>query len=639
MRRSHFRPRSCAVALGAFLCSYLFATEPRPLDVAALEGVHPRLFVRAEDFAHMRDREWDALGQRYRDVLAQTAEAMLEAPPVSRELTGYRMLRESRKALKRITTWALLYRMEGDARYRDRAIVELEHAVAFSDWNPRHFLDVGEMALAVSIGTDWLWDELTPEQRERFLRALREKAIEPSLDESDPLNWWLYYYNNWNPVCHTGLTAAALLLVEDAPALAEQVIRRAMRASDAALESYQPVGAYPEGAAYWDYGTDFSALFFDLIARAFGSPLGLDEDPAFRSSATYRALVVTPTGRFYNYADGYATDNFAFATAWFASRYNDGAALYEMRRGLRSYLDNSKWDPASADHRMLPFLALWYPESGTTEAATAAELPQLWLGSGPNPVAFVREGSGDRNHFFLGFKGNDGSVSHAHLDAGSFILEDEGVRWAIDLDAQNYHSLEQIGLWIWDRRQHSDRWRVFRLGPYSHNLLLIDQRLPDATVKAEITSLTRRGHQIEGVVDLTPVYADQVATYERTFRVHDFQVLEILDVVRGARERTERQGRGPANLRWRMLTRAEVSIEGHEATLREDGKTLKLVVTAPTEGILRAAPLDPPPHFWDEPNPGVTAIDFWCWADDDGDQDLRVLMSTDPAALEAQRAP
>ena len=603
------------------------------LDLASLEGQHPRILVQAGDFETIRHREWDPLGERYWSFIQSSGAAMLKEEPVRRELTGYRLLQQSRRALKRILTWSLLYRVEGDPAYRDRAIVEMESIAAFSDWNPRHYLDVGEMALALAIGTDWLWEDLSPGQRDRFLEALETKGILPSLDEEHPHNWWIYYYNNWNPVCHSGIVAAAIMIAERNPALAEQVIQRAIRAFPETLTSYQPDGAYPEGPVYWDYGTLFSGIVLNLLETAFGTMFGLDEDPAFRASATFRALAVAPSGKFYNYADCYETDRFSIVTAWFARKFGNTAALLEMRRGLTSMLDRDEWDSEDGNGRLLPMLALWYPDGPESDAA--ADLPAAWLGRGPNPVAFVRENWDDPNAFFLGFKGNDCSVSHAHMDGGSFVLEDEGVRWAIDLGAQEYNSLESKGLGLWDRRQHADRWRVFRIGPDSHNILLIDERPRNADTKGDIVHFQEDGGTIHGIVDLTPLVPGQAESYQRHFVVRDFKVLEIIDEVKGTRHHTGRQGTASSSLRWRMLTRAAVSVDGDRATLRQDGKTMHLRVMEPSDFTLRAAPVDPPPRYYDEPNPGITAIDLWTHADiSTGDQTIRILMSTDKEALE-----
>lgn len=611
---------------------------PAP-DLTNLTNTHPRLLVPESRFVELRDRQWDPAGRQFWEFFEESGQRMLDLPPVQRELTGKRLLSESRKALKRIVTWALLYRTNGDPVFRDRAIREIEAAIAFSDWNPSHFLDVGEMALAVAIGADWLWEDLDEDLRKRVLGALKGKAILPSLDEEHPDNWWIYYDNNWNPVCHAGLVASALMLAESEPDLARRVITRAIKALPASLKAYEPSGTYPEGPIYWDYGTSFTAILIDLLDNAFGTAFGLDESPAFIASGTFRAATVSPTGRFYNYADCGRNAGLSEACAWFASRYGDAAARYELNRGLEVFLEKGDWSPESRSGRMLPFLALWYPGKISEAEGDSPQLPEYWLGRGPNPIALVRENWGDPDGFFLGFKGNDGSVSHAHLDAGSFVFEDEGVRWAIDLGAQNYNSIEQYGLGMWDRRQDSDRWRIFRVGPFSHNILLIDQQPQDATVKADIRSLKTNNGHVHGIVDLTPVHAAQAEAVERHFHVYDHNAVRIIDKVRGARQRTERQGRSTATLRWRMLTRAVVKIDDNRALLEQDGKTLHLVVETPGQINLRAAPVDPPPYFWDAPNPGVTAIDVWTKADFDGNQTISVFMSTDAEVVAAQTRP
>ncbi|MEX0326175.1 MAG: heparinase II/III family protein [Puniceicoccaceae bacterium] len=603
------------------------------LDFSVIEGNHPRILVEEDDFEKIRNRQWDPLGQRYWEFIQFSGTAMLKEEPVKRELTGHRMLQQSRRALKHILTWTLLYRVEGNPKFRDRAIAEMESIAAFTDWNPRHYLDVGEMALALAIGTDWLWEELTEEQKDRYLDALETKGILPSLDEDHIYNWWIYYYNNWNPVCHSGIIAAALMISERNPELAEKVIHRAIRAFPETLTSYQPDGAYPEGPVYWDYGTLFSGIVLNLLDTAFGTKFGLDEDPAFRASATFRALAVTPTGKFYNYADCHETDRFAIVTAWFAREYGNAAAYWEMRRGLSSLLDRNEWTAEDSKGRLLPILALWYPSEMSMDSE--ADLPTTWLGRGPNPVALVRENWEDPNAFFLGFKGNDCSVSHAHMDGGSFILEDEGIRWAIDLGSQGYNSLEKTGLGLWDRRQHSDRWRVFRLGPDSHNILLIDERPRNADTKGDIVHFEDTGDSIHGIVDLTPLIPGQAKSYHRHFMVHDFKVLEIVDEVVETRHHTGRQGTASSSLRWRMATRAAVTIDGDSAILEQDGKTLYLKVVAPENFTLRSTPIDAPRRWWDEPNPGVSAIDLWTHTEHlTGNQTIRILMSTDAAALE-----
>lgn len=88
----------------------------------------------------------------------------------------------------------------------------------FKDWNPSHFLDTGEMAMAVAIGYDWLFDELSGQEKQILRKALVEKAITPSFNPS--YNWFLNSSINWNQVCNAGLLYAALAIYEDETELA-----------------------------------------------------------------------------------------------------------------------------------------------------------------------------------------------------------------------------------------------------------------------------------------------------------------------------------------------------------------------------------------------------------------------------------
>ncbi len=595
---------------------------------------HPRILATEADFQRIRDPQWDALGLEYLDFLRHTGEAMLSQPLIPHKLDGKRLLHQSRRFLKRVSTWSLLYRVDGDTRFRDRVIRELENVSSFPDWNPQHYLDIGEMALGFAISVDWLWDELSSEQQDQFLDTLIVKAIQPSLDEDHPDNWWVYNPNNWNPVCHSGLVASALLIVDRDSALTQVVIQRALRAVPTALAETDPDGIYPEGPVYWGYGAHFTAVLIDLLENACGSSFGLSEHPSFRQSIVFHSLAIAPSGQYYNFYDSGTLARFQPVTAWFASRYGDPTGRFALKRSLRTYLDSDLWNPEDIRGRNLAMLALWYPDEERHGRANTAKLPQNWKGDGPNPIAFARESWEDPNAFYLAFKGGNGQISHAHMDAGSFIFEDEGVRWAIELGAQEYLSLESKGIGIWDRRQHSDRWRIFRLGPHSHNQLLIDQRLQSVDGFATITRFEESGDNVEGVVDLSQIYEGQATSYERAYTVNDYTVLTINDRIVGARPRTEQQGRQSATLRWRMLTQAQVTVDGGNATLQQDGKTLFLKVVGPETFTLRSDAVDPPPYYWDAPNPGVQAIDLWCNTDIYGDQEITVLMSVDPIALE-----
>ena len=79
------------------------------------------------------------------------AERQLATKPVERVLVGRRLLDKSRTALSRMMHLGLAWRLTGEKKYLERARAELLAVAAFADWNPKHFLDVGEMTAAVGI--------------------------------------------------------------------------------------------------------------------------------------------------------------------------------------------------------------------------------------------------------------------------------------------------------------------------------------------------------------------------------------------------------------------------------------------------------------------------------------------------------
>jgi hypothetical protein len=183
---------------------------PAAAILARLRPGHPRLLATAEDFAQLKERvNADATLKRWHARLVARAGRILREPPSRYEIPdGLRLLDTSRRMVDRVYTLALLYRLDGDRRYADRAWLELAAAAQFKDWNPRHFLDTAEMTHGFAIGYDWLYDVWSDEQRATLRRAMVEKGLRPGVESyrSHPsYGWWTTAKHNWNQVCNGGL--------------------------------------------------------------------------------------------------------------------------------------------------------------------------------------------------------------------------------------------------------------------------------------------------------------------------------------------------------------------------------------------------------------------------------------------------
>src|SRR5437899_669617 len=113
------------------------STAPQaPEILGRLKTGHPRLLASVQDFAALKKRiASDPKLETWHTTLQNQAEKLLTAPPSQYEIPdGLRLLATSRRVLDRTYTLALLYRLDGDKKYAERAWQELETAANFKDW-------------------------------------------------------------------------------------------------------------------------------------------------------------------------------------------------------------------------------------------------------------------------------------------------------------------------------------------------------------------------------------------------------------------------------------------------------------------------------------------------------------------------
>ena len=261
------------------------------------------------------------------------------------------------------------------------------------DWNPAVFLDTAEATLAVAVGYDWLYDSLTPADRDPLATALVEKGLRASFDSPAKLLWWVSGSNNWNQVCHGALVIGALAVADREPALAQRTVQRAIDELHSSAQAYAPDGIYPEGPMYWGYGTTFHVAMLAALETAVGDRCGLDRFPGFLVTADYLNQITAPSGDVFNYGDSRLSRKFEPALFWFARRLRQPSAI----RWELDYLNRPASDDVSADaepdadsrSRHLPLSLLWW-DPALSALPVSATPPLHWKGDGAVPIAVHR---------------------------------------------------------------------------------------------------------------------------------------------------------------------------------------------------------------------------------------------------------
>ena len=548
------------------------------LSAAAQVKPHPRLLEAPvlQENAPWYIRQIDS-------TITAFSKEVLAAPPCERKMTGRRLLGTSREVLKRVFWLSYTYRAHGGGEYARRAVDEMLAASSFTDWNPSHFLDVGEMTMALSIGYDWLYDRMSVEERKTIAAAIIEKGLKPALNASDA--WFYDTEINWNSVCNAGMVYGALAVWEEAPEFCRDMLEKSLKSKQLAYNAYSEDGGFPEGYNYWGYGTSFQIMMEAVLETAV-LPEG------FLKSARFMQFMSTPAGRCFSFSDCYGRANFQPMQAWMAAKTGNLSILDTELRLLKMGLK-------PAEERLLPFFLLYAP---------VADIPRpqgnVFHSGGTTPVYIYREGWDSTADDYLALKGGLAQSSHSHQDQGAFFFESDGVAWATDLGMQEYNSLESIGLDLWDMTQESERWEVFRIGPWSHNIITVNGHAPKVNHAVDFSGFYG-GRRHGAAMDLKALYDEDLAACRREVWLED-GVLHVMDYLEA--------GDKPCEVRWAMCTEASAKVRKGAVILRSgrQKRTLRaFCADIPlTPAVWSASYPGPYLHEYDAPNPGRTMTGY-----------------------------
>ena len=581
----------------------------------------PRLVLNKKIEENLREKlKTDPVIQNVYKAIKLNAESVFEKSIINLDIlleqrSQDNQLDISRDLLHRINMLAMVYRIEKDPRMLKRINEEVIAACNFPTWNPRHFLDVGEMSLAIALAIDWTAGDLPKSTVDLAKKSLIEKGIKPSWPANGKNPGWAYGNNNWNQVCHGGMVAASIAVAEIEPELAAKTIHRAIDGMVYALAEYGPDGVYPEGATYWGYGTSFSVVTAAMFESAFGTDFGMLDYPAFKESAVFRILSNAPSGLMYNFADcgDRRSRNGDFTLAWFASK-----------TGNKTFFEKDLFMQAPEKMGKLSRLAgvslVWmaqYEEKGEET------IPTAWKGDGANPVVFFTGGENDPHKYYFGGKGGRGTVNHGNMDGGSFVFELNGVRWSID--PGNYHSygiIERTGFKLWSNCQECDRWKLLNKNNFGHSTISVNNELHVVDGKATIVDF-KTGSKPEATIEMTPAFKGQLKSARRRF-VKDGPTSLLIEDNIEISEETEL-------ITWQLMTQADVEIIDGGAILRQDGKSLKMENLSYPELTMSVISLYPPPLYLDCKKEGLKRLEIRipAWTIEDDKLSIRVRLAGD----------
>ena len=527
---------------------------------------HPRLLLRTGDITAMRALPArSATAKVVHDRIVAESERLMGVEPVKHEKVGKRMIAVSREALKRIFYLSYSYLTTDDIRYAQRAEREMLAISKFEDWNPVHFLDVGEMTLAMAIGYDWLYRYLPVHSRSIIGTAIYEKGLRATENERQAS--FFRSKNIWNPTCNAGMIYGALATMERSPEYCKALIAKCMESVPRGLDFYNPDGSYIIGYSFWGHGTGFEVMLAAALQSALGTDAGIASHPSFMRTASFMNYLVAPSYRVYNYSDSAEQAAPLAVKYWFARQTNDTSlvALDEqmIKKGMLQ------------QERLLPAYMVFASSMDLSNVSMPKQ--NVWNSGGEIPMYIYRSGWESTSDTYLAVKGGKASSPHGHMDAGAFVYERDGVRWAVDMGEHDEHTLEQAGVGMWNMKRDGGRWNVCHFGPESHNTLIFNGERHNVEEVAEITETFNSSRRHGATVNLTPTFAGMAQSVKRTVELDRDDNLIVTDNIVAANR--------ASTVEWRMATNAEATVVApNMIELRQDGKTMYLRLRSRLQG-------------------------------------------------------
>jgi hypothetical protein len=528
--------------------------------IKILKTEHPRLFISNEWISEMKElKKNDNFFQQLTQVLIKKANRLLSADVVEFKIIGPRMLKNCQEIHSRVVTLALTYHLTGNKSYALRARNELISAANFPHWNKDHFLDTAELITAFAIGYDWLFHVLPKADLIIIKSTLIRKGILVGLEEHKNNIWWAGHKYNWNQVCNGGLIIGALAIGDEEQQLFNDVFEATTKYLPVAFNSYGKEGGWEGGPDYWQYATLYSVLLIDALQNITGSDFGLSKTTGLDKTGLFPIYTAGPTNKYFNFAD--ADENYKPLPVlyWLGKKFNIEICINENQRLLKKALMDQIEIEA--------FNLIWY-------VPAKPEIKKLPLNRifGDYNTGYMRSKWDDPLASFVGFKGGNNQADHAHLDLGSFVLDMNGVRWALDLGRDSYDLPEYFNL-----SEGGGRWKYFRLNTKSHNTLILNNDIQRATAKAVITNFHTLGGDSEGIIDLSEAYLPHANSVFRTIKMSSDSNVIVADKIEWAGIHKLAQ--------WQILTDADIVVSGNNATLVKDGKKIFASIIKPAKAV------------------------------------------------------
>ncbi len=453
------------------LTGQVYAAAPEDVAAKAVqltgERARPSLFVTASPTPGLRTVEAlrNGIQSGHAKVLweeLQTiADERLGTPVVTpvriengERIVGNRSYTFVSKAASRILDAAMVGLITEERRYTDDALAQimaLFDPEQWPEWSDQAHLNVGlnadlrhgQLVLPIALAYDWLYNQMTKEERDAIIEGLDRCAITPYKKGFEAKEHWSRRRSNWLTVVLGGFGIAGMALGPDHPDSA-LLVANSLPQMESYLDILGPEGEFNESVQYAG-SMSFVVRYFMAMHYASGGR----DDPFERHSLDrfyeWYMLMTFPPGRVAGFGDPGAdmppvvVPAAAVASAtqnpqlqWFYEQYHNKMLTSHRIRPLELlYYDASL--PSKSPEGVLPLGRAYHAQGHLVSSRSSWD---------PVSTTSVVYGKAGREAY------------HGHADWGQLCIDGYGERLVVDLGSppgypkshtERYYNYQQFG--------------------------------------------------------------------------------------------------------------------------------------------------------------------------------------------------
>ena len=481
-------------------------------------------------------------------------------------------------------TLGLVYLVEGDERYAQRAYDQIEYLCSLDSWGELQLIDNVQFAWAVGFCYDWLYDWLNVEQREFLVSNLRRLHLDMASDvfknpkkaEYKDSFYQAFFVESNHGLMDTSCTFLAAMAIADTDMdFATELMALSQKQFNTPVSKLYPDGQWYEGYSYWGYVGPYVARFMQSMKGAFGHCFGYDEVDFIKKSADFPIYLTSDFAAL-------TTDNSHFQKSVSPNPiyYTIGALANDHNLQTLSVNQVKKFKNPDA------VFVLMYDPTKNYDGEVKLNLDKHFRSV--DDVTMRSSFDGSQNTFAAMHVRPDivdVSTQNGMAHRGSISAFDAlGERWISDMGRETYYS----GYW------GNDHFKWYRTRTESASCILIDPSQDPGQVlntpNLDIDVLESGAGSAYSIADLTEAYSTWAKSYSRGIQLTDNRkVLVVQDeiVLKNPSEMYSLFNIYKADI--------ELLSDGKSAILHKNNKKVYVTIDCDEEFTLGSMPAEPLP--------------------------------------------